>query len=254
MAVVINKTFLHQATLDIGNGAYDAALATARRMQAKPDGKVLGLALEGDVLRAQSKPAAAAKAYEQALGISDAATMLIKMVVALSVAGQEQEANARLADWLGKHPKEALDVRLYLGNSARASDLAKQSLPHFEAALALAPRNVQALTGLAWAMQGVKDNRALGHAEQAYKLAPEDGVVLDTLGWILAERGDTARAVPLLRKAAEKMPQAMAVRYHLGAALAKAGDRDSARKELTPLAQAPNFTDAAAVRGLLQQL
>lgn len=245
---------LAQATLDIGNGAYDAAIATARRMQAKPDGKVLGLALEGDVLRAQNKPAAAAKAYEQALGISDAATMLIKMVVALSVAGQEQEANTRLAAWLDKHPKEALDVRLYLGNSARASDLARQSLPHFEAALALAPRNVQALTGLAWAMQGVKDSRALGHAEQAYKLAPEDGVVLDTLGWILAERGDTARAVPLLRKAAEKLPQAMAVRYHLGAALAKAGDRDSARKELTPLAQAPNFSDAAAVRGLLQQL
>jgi Flp pilus assembly protein TadD len=63
----------------------------------------------------------------------------------------------------------------------------------------------------------------------------ESPAVMDTLGWLLVEQGNTQRGVPLLQKAATLAPRAPEIHYHLAYGLSKAGDKAGARKELDKL-------------------
>jgi Flp pilus assembly protein TadD len=68
---------------------------------------------------------------------------------------------------------------------------------------------------------------------------------------VLLQRGDTAKAVPLLRRAVELAPDDAAKRLRLARALLKAGDNASAKRELETLMSAQN---AAAVRPEAEKL
>jgi cellulose synthase operon protein C len=71
----------------------------------------------------------------------------------------------------------------------------------------------------------------------------DEPLVIDTLGWLLFRKGDTAAALPLLERAALLAPALEEVAYHLGAARAAVGDIDGA---LTSLDKAlADGTDAA---------
>jgi len=58
---------------------------------------------------------------------------------------------------------------------------------------------------------------------------------MDTLGWILVQRGDTARGVDLLEKARDKLPLEPDVLYHYAVGLHRAGRSDEAAKYLRNL-------------------
>jgi predicted Zn-dependent protease len=105
-------------------------------------------------------------------------------------------------------------------------------------------------------LQGKDKARSLELAERAHKLAPDSPSIADTLGWILVERGDNARALPLLKDAAERggaaQPQ---IRYHYAVALKNAGQRDEARRVLEELtASNAKFDNLADARKLLDDL
>ena len=92
-------------------------------------------------------------------------------------------------------------------------------------------------------------------AERAYQLAPENAQVLDTLGWILANKGDVDRSVKLLRRAAELVPSSPVIRYHLAASLAKTGANVPARAELEALLKKDTaFRERPQAEALLKQL
>ena len=117
------------------------------------------------------------------------------------------------------------------------------------------PDNPVVLNNLAWAYQQDKDPRALPTAERALQLAAESPAVLDTLGWILVEQGDTTRGLPLLQKAVSAAPASSDIRYHLALGLNKSGDKANARKQLEQsLAGGKDFPQADEARALLKQL
>ncbi|UMR32048.1 tetratricopeptide repeat protein [Massilia sp. MB5] len=114
------------------------------------------------------------------------------------------------------------------------------------------------LNNLAWVYQQMKDPRALSVAEQAYKLQSSHPSVVDTLGWLLIEQGNTTRGIELLRKAIAGVPDERAageLRYHLAYGLHKSGDKAGARKELEKLlASGAQFPQLEEARSLLKQL
>ena len=60
---------------------------------------------------------------------------------------------------------------------------------------------------------------------------------MDTLAVLLVDKGDTARALELFRKALEIAPQASQIRLNYAKALLKAGQKSDARSELHQLAK-----------------
>ncbi len=99
--------------------------------------------------------------------------------------------------------------------------------------------------------------------ERAYGLAlPLEGSEIpqyqDTLGWIYHKRGEHRRAKELLEGAAERLPDASLVRYHLGMNYLALADKGAARRELEKaleLAAAEQASYAGdAVRAALESL
>ncbi|MFL6709303.1 MAG: XrtA/PEP-CTERM system TPR-repeat protein PrsT, partial [Massilia sp.] len=232
----------------------DEALSLARAMQKSAPKSALGSVIEGDILMSQKKFDGAARAYEQAHGIANATSSLLKWAGALNAAGKGKEAEAKVTAWLASHPGDAAST-LYLGELALERKDFKGASERFEAMLKVAPNDPLVLNNLAWVYQQLKDPRAIPTAERAVKAAPESATVLDTLGWMLAEQGNTAKALPLLQKAVQLQPAARELRYHLAATLAKSGDKKAARQELDKvLADSTPFASIDDAKALLKTL
>ena len=63
--------------------------------------------------------------------------------------------------------------------------------------------------------------------------------ILDTLGWLLVQQGDTVRGLEYLQRASDLAQGSQEIRLHLAKALVKAGQLDSARKALDALQRTP---------------
>ena len=126
---------------------------------------------------------------------------------------------------------------------------------YYRAAVDIQPDNALALNNLAWVSGKLKSPNAIGYAEKANRLAPNQPAFMDTQAMLMADQGDTAGAIVLLRKALEIAPQAAAVRLNLVRVLISAGRKDEARTELDALANlGEKFPEQAEVKRLQTML
>ncbi|MDN5881798.1 MAG: PEP-CTERM system TPR-repeat protein PrsT, partial [Nitrosospira sp.] len=245
---------LMQAMLAAREGNHEQALAIARQIQKQEGKSAVGYIAEGDLLMEQKNPALAAKAYERALTISKSGPLMVKLHTSLRQSGKAKEANSRLLQWLKEHPDDAF-TGMYLAGVFVADGANKAAIEQYRTILRQHPTYMPALNNLAWLYQKEKDPQALEYAEKAYQLAGENPATLDTLGWILVEQGNTARGLPLLRKAVSLVPEGGEIQYHLAVGLVKAGEKTKARKELEQLLDTgKNFASIDEAKILLKQL
>lgn len=157
-------------------------------------------------------------------------------------------------DWLDRNPG---DVPMLLAAAQAYSQLGRvdDAAAAYRAIHNLRPDSVIALNNLAWLLQESAPDEALTYAEKANRLAPETPWVMDTLGWLLLQRGEVARAADLFTQAAEKAPGNPQYRYHLAQALGQAGQQDQAKRILEELLQDDRLaSDHPKIRGMLQQI
>jgi putative PEP-CTERM system TPR-repeat lipoprotein len=104
----------------------------------------------------------------------------------------------------------------------------------YEQALESDPRAGVSANNLAWLYleSGESLDMALQLAQAAVTAMPESPEVLDTLGWIYYKKNLPKLAIAPLGRAVEKQPDNPLYHYHLGLALAQAGDGSQARVSL----------------------
>lgn len=245
---------IQQISLAMQAGRQTEALDIARKVQKANPNSPLGFGVEGDILLAQNNAAGAAAAYEKAFALSKTSPILIKRLQAMKLAGKEKEAVALASQWTKEHPEDVAVGMVVVENNFARKEF-KPAIAQLEDMAKRQPENVAVLNNLAWAYQQVKDPRALATAEQALKRAADNPNVMDTVGWMLVEQGNTARGLPLLQKASSLAPNATEIRYHLAVGLQKSGDIPGARKELSALlASKEAFPEQASARSLLNSL
>ena len=106
-----------------------------------------------------------------------------------------------------------------------------------------------------YAERGGNIDVALNLAQKAKEQVPDDPNISDTLGWIYYKKNVPGRAVVYLKEAAEKLPNQALIRYHLGMAYYKNGNRDLAKKELIEALKINSgFQGAAEARATLDAL
>lgn len=215
----------------VQQGKVDDALNVARSMQQRDATRAAGLLLEGDIYATGKQPALAAAPYQKALALTKAPDMAVRLAYIYHQTGKTAELNALVSNWQKTNPTE-VTVPAFVSEKYLERKDYKSAIAILEKTSAAAPNNPALLNNLAWAYHQVKDPRALATSERAVGLAGSHPAILDTAGWIMVERGDTARGLELLKKASAAAPNSQDIRYHLAAALAKSGDKTAARTEL----------------------
>ena len=231
----------------------EQALQIARQLQASQPQSPLGFEREGDIQLNQKRPDLAVKAYELALDKGANSSVFIKSHRAL-ILSDSPVAMQKLENWLAQHPKDNA-VRFYAADYYASIGRHPAAIAAYQALLTQIPNSAIALNNLANSYRQVGDKRALATAEQAYKLDPGHPAILDTLGWMLVEKGQVARGLALIEKALVKLPRNPDIRYHRAIALVHKGEKVRARKELESLLKdAPTFSQAEAAKAQLGKL
>jgi len=127
----------------------------------------------------------------------------------------------------------------------------------YEHAIQIDPNAAVAANNLAWmyAQNGGNLDVALQLAQTAKRQLANNPEVDDTLGYIYYKKNLPALAIPPLRASAEKDPHNAVYHYHLGLALGKSGDKQSAIKSFSrALELNPDFHGAPDAREQLRTL
>ena len=196
----------------------------------------VGFIFEGDIAAANKDWAGAVSAYKAGLKQASSTELAVKTYTALHAAGSGVEAEKFANSWLNDHAQD-IAFRVALAERATARKEYPVAVKHYQILLQKQPDNPIVLNNLAWNLSQLNDARALDYAEKANKLAPNNPAIMETLGSLLSEKGDSARAIELLAKAIELAPQADTLKLSLARAQVKAGNKNEARKLLDDLAK-----------------
>ncbi len=112
-----------------------------------------------------------------------------------------------------------------------------KAIEQYEQIVQRQPKHVPSLNNLAWLYHEHRDSRALATARQAHQLAPKVPAIMDTLGWILVDSGNTAEGLPLLEQAVASAQASADIKYHYAAALARTGAKARAKAAAHPVAR-----------------
>lgn len=240
--------------LHLGKDNFAEALKFSQKLKkASPEGTA-GYLLEGDVLLAKDNKKGALKAYQSALSYARSGEATIKISKVHKLLGDVAASNGALLAWLEKHPSD-LTVRFVLSMSYLAAGKDNLAISQLEQILEKQPDNSTALNDLAWLYYKVGKKGALEMAEKAYRLAPDNPAIQDTYGWILVQKGMVESGLIALEQAISNLPNSPDIRYHLAVALAKVGEKNRAREELSlALKSKEPFGDRVAAEKLQQEL
>lgn len=230
------------------------ALSLARQVQQQRPKETAGFIFEGDIRAAEKAWPEAINAYRSGLKQVAAPELAIKLHAAILASGNVSEAEKMALAWMKEHPKD-IAFRLHRGDVAIAQKEYPLAAQYYREALDAQPNNPKLLNNLAWVSGQLKSPKAIEYAEKANQLSPNQPPFMDTLAMLLAEKGETAKAIELLRKALEIAPQAAAIQLNLAKVLVNVGKKDEARKELDAIAKlGAKFSGQAEVERLQKEL
>ena len=199
----------------------------------------------------------------------DQAEATLKQAVAADASGMA--GNRALAEFYvstGRFADAEAAVRAALshqGNDAPAhlllamilerSGQFEKAIAEYESLFAGDPRSAVVANNLASLLSEHRSDQA--SLDRAYEVAArfqqtEIPQYQDTLGWIYYLKGDYAKAVTLLKSAADKLTKVEAVQYHLGMAYKALGEKELAMASLASalaLAQEQGATDSGNKAG-----
>jgi tetratricopeptide (TPR) repeat protein len=209
----------------------ESAAAFAAVSSAEPELGLAALAARASVLAQAGRPAEGLALLDEAL-VDHAGD--VRLIVArgyvLEKSGRAQEAVTWLTEALARQPRsERLRVALAIAQD-RAGDRAG-AIQTMQSVLERTPDDAEAMNfvGYSWAEKGERLDEAEKLVRRAVELDPDNGSYLDSLGWILFQRGDVPAAVSTLEQAEALAGPEPTILEHLGDAYRRAGrDADAA--------------------------
>lgn len=232
-----DNVMLRAALVDLGLSELkpEVAVADARTMQKKWPKASAGYVAEAAVLLNQKRTQEAEALLRSAARSVEDAGAALQLFSLLLKTDRAPEAEKFAAEFVASRPKDAALAAAAGEDSLARHDYATAAR-WYRAALKARPSNPVLLNNLAWALGQLKDPQAMATAEKARSLAPNNAAIIDTIGWLQLQQGDTETAVTTLARAVSLAPGAAPVRMNLARALIAAGRKDDAREQLQSIA------------------
>jgi tetratricopeptide (TPR) repeat protein len=208
--------------------------------------------LMGELLLNDGKPDDARAAFTAAVTADAGYRPALLALARLDVSeGRLESAHRTLAGLLAGHDHDP-ELWLYMGWLENMEKDYPLALGYFRKVVDADPSNVVALNNLAYilASQTNQFDEALKYAQQVKEIAPDNKGVDDTIGWIMYRKGLYKSAVKYLESAANGETDPV-VRYHLGMAYLKLGDKRGETTLRAALRSAPDLPEARMAQRLL---
>ncbi len=170
--------------------------------------------------------------------------------------GKTQEAMRSLKATGDRHPTVSVP-QIFLAQWHILDNNLDAAIECYREALARTPENPVAINNLAVLLseQPKTLDEAQTLAEKARRVFPADPNSLDTLGWVLFQRGDVRKAFPLLLRASAQQAANPTIRYHLAQVLAARGQTEEAVTHVeVALESTQLFRERPAAEALLAEL
>lgn len=241
------------ATLKAGTGKLDEAIEIAGHLGELHPDVAAPRALLGELLSRAGNHVAASVAYDDALNLENSRANAIR---ATQVRNQAKmpDSTEPLVAYLQQRPLDS-EARIYLAQAYQSEGMLEEAKAQYANIIEHSPDNFVALNNLAWIYHQTDDLRAETMARRAFHLRPKNGSVVDTLGWILASKGEYKDGIGYLRDAVKLEDGRVEVRYHLAAALAASGSAGEARDILQDILSIQrNFASREEAQTLLSTL
>ena len=206
----------------------------------------------GELLLAGGQPAEARAAFSAATTADPRFRPAQLALARLDVSeGKLEAAHRTLAGLQAGNPNDP-ELWLYMGWLANMEKDYPRALAYYHKVVDADPANVVALNNLAYLLgsQNGQFDEALKYAQQVKELAPDNKGVDDTIGWIMFRKGLYRSAVKYLESAAAGQADPV-VRYHLGMAYLKVGDKRGEPTLRAALKSAPDLPEARMAEQLL---
>jgi Flp pilus assembly protein TadD len=177
------------------------------------------------VLAQSGRPAQALSLLEPALAAHPGDLRLVTARgFALEKDGRAGEAVTWLTEALARQPRSDR-LRFALGVALERSGDRAGAIRTMQSILETAPDDAEAMNfvGYSWAEKGERLEEAERLVRRAVELDPDNGSYLDSLGWVLFQRGDLPGAVSTLERAEALAGPEPTILEHLGDAYQRTG-------------------------------
>jgi len=248
---------LELARLSLKKGNYQAAQEKAKQLEIKFGKHASIFLLKGDIANKESRFSDAHSFYLQALKQEPDSALALLNLYQLTLNGiGETEFTNLIEAKIKQAPQPDWVVRLLADSylNQKKSDKAK---PYYEFLITQPDFAKDAGTYNNLANIYAKDDldKALSVAEKGLALDRNNAALLDTMGWLLAQKDRFPEALSLLREAFSMNASSAETRYHLGYVLAKQGRKVEAISELkAALNSGESFTGRNDAENLLKTL
>lgn len=184
------------------------------------------------ILKSDNQADKAVKVLEESISKKPDYANLYAMLASLLDEGQQyQKAQNILEKGIALHPENA-QLHFYLGTINDKLGNKDKVYASMKKVIELDPNHVQGLNYLAFSFAEEKSHldEAEKYAERALDLEPTDGYIMDTLGWVLYQKGDFGTAIKYLELAQKTQPTVSIIAEHLGDAYLKQSMVEKAKK------------------------
>lgn len=244
--------------MDVTRKRIEPALARLDAVIAQHPEHVVARNLRGELLLANGKSDAAIAEFSETIARAESWWAPYRgLALAYARAQRNEDAIQTLENGLKQSREPGLlvaDLAALYERLGRPDD----AIRAYESALAREPRSVSVANNLAMLLVSYRSDQAsLDRAQElAAQLASvEEPAILNTRGWVMFKRGEYEGSLPLLQKAVDKAPQSPVMRYHLGMAQLRAGDRLAARENLeAAVAAGKPFSGAKEAQAALDEI
>ncbi len=212
------------------------ALKRLDELSARVPGSAVALSVKGELLMANGRTAEAQSAFKAAIDRAPKWWPPYRALAYAQLAAKDSDAAVATL----RNGETIVDQPDTLGSDLGAlfERIGKpdEAIRQYESVVRRSPKSEVAANNLAMLLVTYKkDSVSLDRAKELSARFANSGnaAFLDTYGWVLYKRGETAAAVPVLERVVAKSPDAPLARYHLGMAQLKAGSSAEARDNLT---------------------
>ena len=212
----------------------DEAIKRLDSLSARYPDNPLGLDAKGEIFMRNGKLAEAREAFKAAIARTPKWWIAYRDLAGVQLAEKNTDGAIETLQKAKSIVDDTDALETELASLLSRSGKPEEAMAEYEAILRRNPQSDIAANNLAMLLTYKRDPVSLDRAKELSSrfAASVNPSFLDTYGWVLYRRGETAASVHILEQVVAKVPNAAVARYHLGMAQSQLGNSEQARDNL----------------------